>query len=100
MIRMWENGVISEGGEKGSPSRNSVGGGEGGRGEENPLPEPTGNDRDSVVCEGPLLTALLNKMETLLDQVSEWIQHRMIVLISLSLSLSLSLPLPVYSLMK
>ena len=63
---MWESGVNSEGGEKGSPSQTSVG--EGG-GEENPLPQPTGNDRSTMVCEGPLLTALLNKMETLLDQV-------------------------------
>ncbi len=62
MIRMWDN---SESGEKGSPSETSVGGGG-----EDPLPQPTDNDRgDGVVCEGPLLTVLLNKMETLLDQV-------------------------------
>ena len=70
MIRMWESGVNSEGGEKESPSQTSVGEGGGGEGEESPLPQPTGNDRDAMVCEGPLLTALLNKMETLLDQVS------------------------------
>ena len=31
-------------------------------------PQP-GDDEGSAVCEGPLLTALLNKIETLLDQV-------------------------------
>lgn len=60
MIRMWENGINVN---DGSPSQTSV------EGEESPLPQPTGNDRDTTVCEGPLLTALLNKMETLLDQV-------------------------------
>lgn len=61
MIRMWEN---LESGEKGLPSETS--------GEESPLPHPTSNDRgEGVVCEGPLLTVLLNKIETLLDQVCE-----------------------------
>ena len=65
MIRMWEN---LESGEKGLPSETSGERGEGGK--ENPLPHSTGNDRgEGVICEGPLLTVLLNKMETLLDQV-------------------------------
>ena len=64
MIRMWEN---LESGEKGLPSETS---GEGEK--ESPLPHPTSNDRgEGVVCEGPLLTVLLNKIETLLDQVCE-----------------------------
>ena len=39
--------------------------------EESPLPKQTvaGSNSDSPLCEGPLLSALLNKMESILDQV-------------------------------
>ena len=94
MIRTWENGVNSEGGENGSPSQSSVGEGGGGM-EESPLPpQTTANDRgDSIVCEGPLLTALLNKMETLLDQVC--VDLVVFMLHTYPLSLSLSPPLAI-----
>ena len=73
MIRSWEGmasdvGSVSERdtqqesplpqsavGGRGEGRRGSAGAGEGGRG--------------SAVCEGPFLSALLNKIETLLDQV-------------------------------
>ena len=63
MIRSWEGGASDEGEIS-----------EGGTLEENPLPRSAvageeGGVRDSAVCEGPLLSALLNKIETLLDQV-------------------------------
>ena len=65
MIRLWDSGLAAEGGDEASSSQISL------HGEESPLPQPTaGNDLDAIVCEGSLLTALLNKMETLLDQVS------------------------------
>lgn len=57
MIRLWDNGVTV--GD--TVNERTVQ-------EESPLPQP-GDDEGSAVCEGPLLTALLNKIETLLDQV-------------------------------
>ena len=61
MIRSWDNGT----GDGGTTA-------ERGSQEESPLPPPTaaGERGESAVCEGPLLSALLNKTETLLDQVS------------------------------
>lgn len=63
MIRSWE-GVASDGGTVNERSIE----------EESPLPQPSvaGEKREEralPVSEGPLLSALLNKMETLLDQV-------------------------------
>ena len=60
MIRSWGNGA-EDGGTIGNSSTC----------EESPLPEQAvaKNDNSSPLCEGPLLTALLNKMETILDQV-------------------------------
>ena len=66
MIRLWESGVSSEVVDDALSSKVIVEE----REEEMPLPPPqTADDRHPTVHQGPLLTALLNKMETLLDQV-------------------------------
>lgn len=63
MILSWEGGASDEGAVSERDAE-----------EESPLPQSAkagegGGVRDSAVCEGPLLSALLNKIETLLDQV-------------------------------
>ena len=71
MIRLWDSGSLAaaaeEGGEEETPSSQ---GSIPVQGEESPLPQPTpSSDVGTTISEGPLLAALLNKMETFLDQV-------------------------------